>query len=188
MIHDSLVTLNIFDIDNKILNKSTAPLLYYWNGETDILDDLRKDEHFLKANEPLFISPEKYIEIMVSYVYFKYNEDGEETFEENTINIQDIIYLDKFNSNHIISHFLIKHFNELYTNSFKTQNDFNDEKWEKNIISIYKAVKHKFKERLSKQTIINWVRSVLLDKDHFNTYNTNIIIKELENILIDEKS
>ena len=119
MIHDSLVTLNIFDIDNKILNKSTAPLLYYWNGETDILDDLRKDEHFLKANEPLFISPEKYIEIMVSYVYFKYNDEGEETFEENTVNIQDIIYLDKFNSNHIISYFLIKHFNELYTNSFE---------------------------------------------------------------------
>ena len=127
MIHDSLVTLNIFDIDNKILNKSTAPLLYYWNGETDILDDLRKDEHFLKANEPLFISPEKYIEIMVSYVYFKYNDEGEETFEENTVNIQDIIYLDKFNSNHIISYFLIKHFNELYTNSFKPPNDFNHE-------------------------------------------------------------
>ena len=41
MIHDSLVTLNIFDIDNRILNKSTAPLLYYWNGETDIINDLQ---------------------------------------------------------------------------------------------------------------------------------------------------
>ena len=115
MIHDSLVTLNIFDIDNKILNKSTAPLLYYWNGETDILDDLRKDEHFLKANEPLFISPEKYIEIMVSYVYFKYNDEGEETFEENTVNIQDIIYLDKFNSNHIISYFFQIHTTMIFT-------------------------------------------------------------------------
>ena len=65
MIHDSLVTLNIFDIDNKLLNKTTSPLLYYWNGESDILNDFRKDEQFVKAYETLFLTPQKYIEIMV---------------------------------------------------------------------------------------------------------------------------
>jgi hypothetical protein len=187
MIHDSLVTLNIFDIDNKLLNKTTSPLLYYWNGESDILNDFRKDEQFVKAYETLFLTPQKYIEIMVSYVYFKYNDDGEEIFEEHTTDIQDIIYLDRFNSKHIVSYYLVNHFNELYRNSFKTNKELNDTDWETYIIEIYKAVKNKFKDRLSKQTIINWVRSLLLDKDHFNTHNTNIIIKELETILINEE-
>ena len=53
------------------------------------------------------------------------------------------------------------------------------------IIDIYNTLKNKFKTRISKTTIINWVRSVLLDTNHFNSNNCDYIIKELKIILKD---
>ena len=49
-------------------------------------------------------------------------------------------------------------------------------------------LKNKFKTRVSTETIINWVRSVLLEKDNFNAKNTNYIIDKLTKILKDDKN
>jgi hypothetical protein len=187
MVHDSIVAINIVDLESKVLNKTLSPILYYWNGESDIVDNLRKDEQLAKQYESLFImNPEKYSEIMLSYTYFKYDEEGNEQCDEKTVDIQDIIYLDKFNSKSVTSHYLVKQFKILYQNSFKadvTSLATNDEL----IIDIYKSVKNKFKSRLTKDTIINWVRSNLGETDHINPYNVNIMINNLKEILINEE-
>ena len=46
MTRDSLVAINITQFD-KLLNNSTVPLLFYWNGESDIINSLKEDELFI---------------------------------------------------------------------------------------------------------------------------------------------
>ena len=193
MERDSLVAINILDDNNILLNNqvvsnnSFAPLLYYWNGETDIINDLQNSESLCKKCSALFKNPEQYLTISLSLFYFKYDENGEEQYEDIYKDIQDIIYLENFESDEIVNHFILKHFCYLYKTSIKEEYVENkDEIY--NIINIYNKLKNKFKTRVSTETIINWVRSVLLEKDNFNIKNTNYIIDKLTKILKDNKN
>ena len=75
----------------------------------------------------------------------------------------------------------------MYKNSFKTE--FVSEAFDaiENIITMYREIKGKFKTRLTKTTIVNWVRSVLLDTEHFNSVNSDYIIFKLNEILKTEE-
>ena len=185
MTQDSLVAINLIDIDGKLLNKTSVPLLYYWNGVSDVEDDLRNDETLCEYCNTLFINPEKYLDVLISYFYFTYSDDESENYNESTKDFQDIVYLEKFNSLHIVRHYILQHFLNLYKTSMKEE--YNGEVTNVNdtIIDIYNTLKNKFKTRISKTTIINWVRSVLLDTNHFNSNNCDYIIKELKIILKD---
>lgn len=186
MERDSLVAINIINRDDKICNKSGVPMLYYWNGQNDVLDDLSNDNELLEYSKTLFETPEMYLGYSVNYFYFKYNDNDEEEYADNVIELQDIITLDKFDSNDIVLYYLLNHFNTLYKNSFKT--DFeNVPDITESIVLMYNAIKGKFKTRLSKETIINWVRSVLIDKNHFNRRNSDYIILKLNEILKSEE-
>lgn len=187
MERDSLVSINIFNSENKILNKSTVPMLYYWNGINDVLDDLSNDEHLLKYAKTLFINPTDYLDLMISYFYFKYNDNDEEVYADNTLDIQDIITLDKFESDYIVLYYLLNHFKTLYKNSFKDEYISEDNDAVNNILIMYRAIKDKFKTRLTKITIMQWIRSVLLDESHFNGTNSDFIYNKLNEILKDEE-
>ena len=186
MERDSLVAINILNKEDKICNKSGVPMLYYWNGQNDVLDDLSNDNDLLFYAQTLFESPEMYLGYSVNYFYFKYNDNDEEEYADNIIELQDIIKLNKFDSNEIILYFLTKHFKTLYKNSFKTEFELSDDTIQ-SIVTMYRNIKDKFKSRLNKETIINWVRSVLIDKDHFNRTNSDYIILKLNEILKSEE-
>lgn len=194
MERDSLVAINILNNDvllnNKLVNNNSyAPILYYWNGETDIVKDLQSSESLCKKCSSLFDNPEQYLTISLSLFYFKYDENNEEQYEDVCRQIQDIIYLENFESDEIVNHFILKHFCYLYKTSIKEEYEYIENKDEiYNIINIYNKLKNKFKTRVSTETIINWVRSVLLEKDNFNAKNTNYIIDKLTKILKDDKN
>ena len=194
MERDSLVAINILNNDvllnNKLVNNNSyAPILYYWNGETDIVKDLQSSESLCKKCSSLFDNPEQYLTISLSLFYFKYDENNEEQYEDVCKQIQDIIYLENFESDEIVNHFILKHFCYLYKTSIKEEYEYIEHKNEiYNIINIYNKLKNKFKTRVSTETIINWVRSVLLEKDNFNAKNTNYIIDKLTKILKDNKN
>ena len=185
MAQDSLVAINLIDIDGKLLNKTSVPLLYYWNGVSDVADDLRHDEMLGEYCSTLFINPEKYLDVLISYFYFTYDEEGKEKYTDITTQFQDILYLENFNSLHIVKHYILQHFLNLYKTSIKTEYISDVTNVDDTIIDIYNILKGKFKTRITKKTVINWVRSVLLDTNHFNTINATYIINELETILKD---
>jgi hypothetical protein len=58
--------------------------------------------------------------------------------------------------------------------------------WEDNIIDIYKKIQHKYPNKISKNTVINYVRSELYQTYKLNTNNINWIINNLTNILSNE--
>ena len=63
MERDSLVAINIINNENKLLNKTSIPMLYYWNGESDVLDDLSNDTNLTEYVKTLLENPEEYLKI-----------------------------------------------------------------------------------------------------------------------------
>jgi len=177
---DSLVSINIYRNDEfKIINK--IPLLYYWNGEGDLLECILSDKQFKeKYLDKITLDDAKHFQL--GYFYFKYDENDNEQYTENIVDIYDYLDLSKFDSLNMTYELVIKHMFELYKLSMKV--DYNDVKVfnEEIIIDIYKKIKDKYKERLNKTTFINWIRNELITKDNLNNKNTNYIINILNNI------
>ena len=71
MTRDSLVAINITQFD-KLLNNSTVPLLFYWNGESDIINSLKEDESFISFIKERCMNIENYTKCKISYFFFKY--------------------------------------------------------------------------------------------------------------------
>ena len=181
---ESLVAINILDkTNNKLLNPTLVPLLFYWNGEDDVLTEIRHNEDFIKFIEQ-HITELNYTQTDIAFFYFT-NISGVEDYKDKNISIQEAISLNLFNSENIVNYFIKLHFEELYKISFKTDFDNTDINIVDEIKQIYKVLKDKFSSRISKPTVVNWVRSVLLDKDNFNNTNTTYIINKLNEILKD---
>ena len=85
MERESLVSINILNSENKLLNKTGVPMLYYWNGNTDVLDDLSNDEELINYSKGLFNEPTDYLKVNISYFYFKYDENHEEEYSDINI-------------------------------------------------------------------------------------------------------
>ena len=69
MIRDSLVAINITQSD-KILNNSSVPLLFYWNGEQDIISSLKQDDAFFSFIKEKCMNIDNYVKCRISYFYF----------------------------------------------------------------------------------------------------------------------
>ena len=178
---DSLVSLNIFrDDDNTIINK--IPLLYYWDGKDDliknILSDLSFQEKYLNK-----LNLDRFKHLQLGYFYFEYDENDNEKYTENIINICDYLDLSTFDSKNIIYELIVKYMFKLYKVSMKTE--YVDTKIynEEIIIDIYNQIKDKYKDKLNKKVFINWIRSELINKENLNNNNSNYITIILENIL-----
>ena len=184
MNNDTLVSLNIFNNENnQLINK--IPILYYWNGDGDLLDSIINNKTFLEKylNN---ISYNLYNSLYLGYFFFEFDKDNNEIYKDNIIKISDYIDLDKFNSKNIINEIIIKHLYNLYKISMK--DDYKDVKVfnEDIILDIYSKIKDKYKEKLNKETFINWIRQELINKNKINNNNSNYIIDYLKNVLINK--
>lgn len=184
MFKDSLVAINIINNENdkkELLNKTNFPILYYWDGENSLTESIKNDVDFKQYCLSICNNLDIYLNSKIHYFYFKFKDDTDDYTEFDELPLTDIIKLDEFNDNSIYINYLIYLFKRLYFNAYKTE--YNTELNNIDIIEdIYKQIKNKFSTRISKTTIINWVRS-RLTKKNIDIYNTNIIIDNLTNIL-----
>ena len=185
MITDTLVSMNLFNNEtNQTINK--IPLLYYWNGEGRLVYNIIHDKSFIEKYLDN-INFNLYKNLYLGFFYFKYDEEDNELYTEDIVKISDHIDLSEFNSKNMINEILVLHLFDLYSISMKSKyNDvqvFNEDI----IIDIYTKIKTKYKDKLNKNTFINWIRKEILEKDKVNNYNTDYIINYLSNILINEE-
>ncbi len=185
MVEDSLVAINIVDKNRVLYNKEMCPLLYYWNGDGSLLEELSHDENFIKLlAENLKQNPHNYVNLQISYFYFKFI-DNEDKYESNITDLQDALCietLDNIGETEIANFYIIKHLNELYKNAFKKDFEIFSQNG-LNIIEIYNVLKEKYGKRVSTETIKNWLRSVLISEDKLTQVNTEYIITEFEKII-----
>ena len=161
MTRDSLVAINITQFD-KLLNNSTVPLLFYWNGESDIISSLKEDESFISFIKERCMNIDNYTKCKISYFFFKYNEDNEE-YNQQIDDIQDVFQID---SNKIlILEYLTTIFKKMYNDFLKTRYSgdimFNTDD---TVLEIYSRIQEKFPNRFVKESVLNYVRSELKKK------------------------
>lgn len=184
---ESFVAINVYlEKDNKKeLLISGIPLLFYCNDMSHFKDDLLSDEKFRKLIEDNCLNINNYSSSFVGYFYF----NGESKYEDASIPVQELFTVDKLSNSekYFTKEYIHNIFINLYEISMKMPYENNlmfD--IDATIIDIYQALKNKFKEKIVKSTVINYVRSEL-DKKELSKENVNNIIGELEIILKDEQ-
>jgi hypothetical protein len=88
----NLAAINVI-CEEKVVNTNGVPLLFYWNGETDILEDIRKSEDFKQwlADEFILEDLNKYLKSYISFFYYKSND---EDYQELKIPMQELYSMD----------------------------------------------------------------------------------------------
>lgn len=185
MIRDSLVAINITQFD-KLLNNSTVPILFYWNGEGDIIDAITQNESFMNYIKERCMTINNYTKSKMSYFFFKYDSEDKEQYSENVSNIQDVFAINL--NEPFMLEYLITIFKQMHGDFMKAKYDdqtmFNTSDV---VVEIYDTIQQKFPNRFIKESVVNYVRSELKKKYLLNDINTNSVIDFLENIIKDKK-
>lgn len=189
----SLVALNLIGNNNILLNPSNYPMLLYWNESNgrSIPEELFFNEQASKYIIEKCGNINLYTLSKISFFYFiDRDNDGDEDYTEQTIDIQNLYALKVLTNeqNFFYKDYVNKTFEYLYYCSYKEEYNItnNPLEWEEDIIHVYKKIQEKYPKKISKPTVINYVRSELTQKYNLNTDNSIWIIEKLENILSDE--
>lgn len=184
MLRDSLVAINVTQID-KLLNSSTVPFLFYWNGEDNIDTALVNDENFLSFVKEKCMNINSYTSCKLSYFYFKY-VDNKEEYNQQIVDLQDVFTI-QLNEAFMLE-YLITIFKKMHVDFLKVKYS-SDIMFDTSdiIIEIYNTIQEKFPSRFVKESVVNYVRSELKKKYSLNSQNTNFVIDYLENIIKDQK-
>ena len=192
----SLVSINILDNNRKLYNPSTVPILYYYDGDSESLSNsIKNDTGFMKfLYESKLFSTDLYTKTNLSYFYFDIgnlvDDDSDDIIVENSIDIQDLMTLEHlYNTDTLYSefylHYLRYHFSYLYKGVFKEDFIFSEDvlNTDKEITTIYDTIKKKYPDKIVKTTVLNYIRSVLREKENLSIENSEWIVKQLEHII-----
>lgn len=181
---DSLVAFNIIS-NNKLLNKNEVPVLFYWNGQTNLIESIFSDSGFYSFLKNTVFNIENYSIAKIGLFYFKYNEV--EVYNEEIHNIQDLVTLSNLEDNDrsFYKQYLWKHFEYLYESAYheKYAKEISLFDIDEYILDIYDKIQGKYPKRVIKTTVINYIRGELQNKDQLSIQNTDWIISQLENLL-----
>ena len=182
MHQDSLISMNI-TYNDLVLNKK-YPILFYWNGENNPIEEIVKDEKIQALLKTKVITENMYENTEIDYVTYIF--DGKkDIYEEKRFNIKDWYSLDYVSESiketiiyDILNNVYFKVFNEY----FETQllDNFKDK-----INGIIAAIRAHYAKEISNETIINYVRKTYKDKSinykqETKEKNEDIIVRTLE--------
>lgn len=186
MHHDSLVSMNI-TYNDLVLNKK-FPILFYWNGENNPIEDISNDDKIKMFLKTKVITEHMYEHTEINYATYKF--DGEnDIYEEQSFSIKDWFSLDYVSENiketiiyDILNNVYFKVFNEY----FETQllDNFKDK-----INGIITAIRSHYAKEISNETIINYVRktykeTIINYKQEIKEKNEDIIVRTLEEAIL----
>jgi len=174
----SLVSINIIKkTENKLLNDKFQPYLFYWDGETDIIEDIKKSDEFINKIKSACFNLENYSDSILAYFIYELN-DIDEQYTDNILNIQDIFLLSDIDED-FYEEYIINIFKDLYKQVFNE-----DYKGKDNIIfNIYTKIKEKYKDKFIEESAVNYIRSILQKENKLSQTNIDFIISKLNNII-----
>lgn len=153
---ESLVAINVI-CNGKIINREGIPLLFYWNGETDVLEDIKSNIDFKQwlEDEEILTNINLYLNSHVAFFYFKTHD---EDYHDLTCDIQDLYNIE--NLTEFKYDLLCESVYYLFNKSFPTDkpaiNGLNTEEKCKNV--IYKILE-KYSSKISNETCVNAIRA-----------------------------
>ena len=91
---NNCVAINII-ADNKILNKNGVPILFYWDGKSNVIDEIKGQKVFMDFIKSKTLTVENYAYSAMTYFCFTEDENNnwEEKYNEKVIYMQDLFPL-----------------------------------------------------------------------------------------------
>lgn len=195
----SIVALNIVNVKTNVLLSKHIPIIYDWNGEGTILDNLTKDKSFIEYLKSIgAFSIEHYSQSILAVTYYGriYDDESKDDYKDIRFNLQVLFHLDVLEKNDIVDlskQYLFDIYKDLYINAigndilpqkiyesiYKNLNNVSND----NIIELHNEIKNKYGENFITMTEINYVRSQLLKKYELYDVTIKYIIEKLTNLL-----
>lgn len=171
------VAINILkktDDGSVVMNKRGMPILFYWDGETDVLEDMQSKEEFVSLLKNM-TNITNYTSISIAYLYFMEDADNEfkEVYNDKVIDLQDWMPFSKLE--HEFAYSYIKNIMfDLYKKVFGNEYEkSNKDSLETVYVYMYTAIKEKYAQRITKITFIEYIRTEIV-KMNTGLSKTNI--------------
>lgn len=184
------ISLNIVDNDNKCLNNSGIPIVYYWNSNDELLESMKSQEGFKDNISKLCFNEKLYPISKIKYIYI-INPDIKE-YKTGEVNIQDLFKLEEIEDDFYYK-YVLDILKSLYTNVYKKEYDYNEDNTyiitptaEEEIIDLYKSIVGGVKREISLKTVITYIQKTLSENTKLSKNNIQFLIDKLTNI-IEEK-
>lgn len=178
----NFIAINITTYD-RIFNNDGYPIIFYWDGESDMIKDIKNDPDFYNiVKDNCLNRSNNYTGSFLKIIYV--NNFGDHiSHKEETIPIQDLYPLEKIED----SYLWIGHVFSILTNLYKDvyKKDFvNSESYNKTLLIpyLYKEIRACTNKDLSNDTITNYIMMELNDSGEFSQRNIRYIINYLKNI------
>ena len=184
MISDCFISINIISKHgevNNILNAGGVPIIFYWDGESDMINDITSNENFNNIIKTYVLNKDMYDKTYLSMIYI----NGNDFNNTKKIQIQSLYKLD--DSSEFALTYIKDIIFELYKFVFKKEYILNDDieniDIENIIKEIFLKIKEENKDKISDDIIIHYILSKLNKYTNLNTENKQYLIDKLKNIV-----
>lgn len=180
--NNAIIAINIitFNKSNEpiLTNKNFTPILFYWNGEGDIIDKIKNEKQFIDFIKMNLNDCYKYSNSKIIYSYFK-EENNEEKYETNNFFLQDLILPDEI-SEEFQYDICLEVSKKVYETIFnaKYRNPITEKKFV--IYDIYDKIMLFHKNTIGIETYKNYARKIMLEELKLNQKNA----EKLSSLLI----
>ena len=162
---ENLAAVNVV-CNDKLVNRNGIPLLFYWNGETDIIEDIGTNIDFMQwlEDEDILTNINNYLNSHIAFFYFKSND---EDYQDHIIDIQDLYNLDALSE--LKLELLVECTYYLYNKSFPERNGMHlSGTLEQQCKDAIKMILDKYGERLSIESCRNAIRAYV--QEHYKKF------------------
>jgi len=179
---ECFVAINV-TYNDILLNDSVYPIIFYWDGESDILNDIKSNENFLKMIERKCFNIESYSDSYINLSYI--NNESENIYSEKQFQIEDVFPFEEINNDFMYG-YVTEILFDLYKKVFKEEynrNDLDDLNLNFEIKDIFNKIKEHVNKPISNETIINYIRSKMNDIYKLKQKNKDWLIEKIQNII-----
>lgn len=159
---ENLAALNVI-CEGKVINKNGIPLLFYWNGQTDIIEDIKNSKEFFTwlREEEIITDITFFLNSHIGLFYYKENDDD---YQELTINIRELYTFDKLEE--LKNNLILESTYYLYNKAFPDREigiQIFDDPIEQSSAYI-KAILKKYQGRITELTCIMAIRGYFQER------------------------
>lgn len=179
---ENLAAINVI-CEGKIINRQGIPLLFYWDGLSEIIDDIQRSIDFKQwlEDEEILTYIKYYLNSSVSLFYFRSNDDD---YQDATIPIQDLYSVNELAE--LRTSLLTECVYYLFNKSFPTDkpliHGLTAEEQCKN--AIYKILE-KYTGKLSIESCINAIRAYI-QENYSNFKHLDLFIEYVDSVIFNK--
>ena len=179
---NNCVAINII-ADNKILNKNGVPILFYWDGKSNVIDEIKGQKVFMDFIKSKTLTVENYAYSAMTYFCFTEDENNnwEEKYNEKVIYMQDLFPLSEQSDDELAMSYVLNINIDLYNKVFASEYKKVSSSNKANVKGIYDNIKSKYGTRVTPVTYVEYIRSELVKNyGKLSKENLNYIIDKLK--------